>query len=118
MKKNRDLQNIYFFSKVKSWIYHLFKKEVCVESKAEHTNSSDIQSSQVKTTNNFFEEYKMKSDRRKYLLDLQNRFESRALLEKDISSEDQKDLETLYIEQIGELKRNIHSVEYKIKKYN
>ena len=50
--------------------------------------------------------------------DLQNRFESRALLEKDISSEDQKDLETLYIEQIGELKRNIHSVEYKIKKYN
>ena len=118
MKKNNDLQNVNIFSKVKSWIYHLLKKDVRAESKVECTNTSDIQSFQPKTTNNFFEEYKMKSDRRQYLLDLQKKFESKSVLEKDINSEDQKDLESLYMEQIDELKRNIHSVDYKIKKYS
>ena len=118
MKENNNLQNVNIFSKVKSWIYHLLKKAVRAESKVEYANTSDIQSSQLKTTNNLFEEYKMKSDRRQYLLDLQKKFESKLVLEKDINNEDQKDLESLYVEQINELKRNIRSVDYKIKKYN
>ncbi len=118
MKNSKDLESRNFVSKLKSWIYHLFKKDVCCEPSMDNEDLSNIQNSEVEATKNFLNEYKMKSDKRKYLLDLQKKFESKLILEKDINSEDQKALELLYMEQINELKRSISSVEYRIKKYN
>lgn len=63
-----------------------------------------------------FDEYRKKHERHKYLLQLQKRFESKMILESDMSKSDKAELEDLYIEQIADLKRKIKSVDVKVQK--
>ena len=65
---------------------------------------------------NTFDEYRKKSERHQYLLQLQNMFENKMILESDIGESDKADLEALYMEQISNLKRKIRTVESKIQK--
>ena len=66
-------------------------------------------------SNNFLDEYRLKNERRKYLIDLQKKYKSGVITENDMSREDLNDLINLYIEQNMELKRKIKSYEMKMK---
>ena len=66
-------------------------------------------------SNNFLDEYRLKNERRKYLIDLQKKYKSGVITENDMSKEDLNDLINLYIEQNMELKRKIKSYEMKMK---
>lgn len=102
------------FSKVKSWLHHLFHRtNNLIE---ESTVDAPVDNEKSTRINNFFEEYKLKNERRDYLLDLQKKYKAGIISEGDMNEQDRIDLENLYIEQNMELKRKIRSYDSKIKK--
>lgn len=101
------------FSKVKSWLRHLFHRtNNLIE---ESTVDAPIDNEKSTRINNFFEEYKLKNERRDYLLDLQKKYKAGIISEGDMNEQDRIDLENLYVEQNTELKRKIRSYDSKIK---
>ncbi len=102
------------FSKVKSWLYHLFHRTNNLI--GESTVDAPIDNEKNTNANNFFEEYKLKNKRREFLLDLQKKYKAGIISEIDMNEEDKNDLENLYIEQNTELKRKIRFYDSKISK--
>lgn len=116
-KRMKEHNNLEFnlLNKIKSWVYRLFHKSQQSISSSPLEQSVDSTAEKIKQ-DNFFDEYKLKNERRQYLLDLQKKYKAKEILEKDMSEEDKIDLENLYIEQNEELKRKIKSYDYKMKK--
>lgn len=114
MKEHNNLE-LNLLNKIKSWVYRLFHKSQQSISSSPLEQSVDSIAEKIKQ-DNFFDEYKLKNERRQYLLDLQKKYKAKEILEKDMSEEDRIDLENLYIEQNEELKRKIKSYDYKMKK--
>ena len=116
-KRMKEHNNLEFnlLNKIKSWVYRLFHKSQQSISSSPLEQSVDSTAEKIKQ-DNFFDEYKLKNERRQYLLDLQKKYKAKEILENDMSEEDKIDLENLYIEQNEELKRKIKSYDYKMKK--
>lgn len=113
-KENNDLETENLFLKIKSWLYHLFHKSNNLLKPNTSAVSKDLEKN-IKT-NSFFEEYKLKNEKREYLLDLQGKYKSGIITESDMNQEDINELENLYIEQNMDLKRKIRMYESKINK--
>lgn len=114
--QNNSLEKNNIFSKIKSWWYNIFHKTKKVEEETKVVQDTIANENNKNKERNIFDEYRKKNERHKYLLQLQNRYENKMILESDISEKDKTDLEALYIEQIGDLKRKIKSVDTKIQK--
>lgn len=112
-KENNSIDKINLLSKIKSWCYHLFH----LKGRNELTNNQE----DIVISNNIpelttFEKYRLQNERLQCLLKLQEDFEKGAIQEESINEKDKLDLESLYKEQINNLKRNIKNVEVKIQK--
>lgn len=112
MREHNDL-GANWIDKIKSWVYCLFHKPTQMISSSidEQLVNSTIEKAKE---NNFFDEYKQKNERQQYLLNLQRKYKSKEILEKDMSEEDRIDLENLYVEQNNELKRKIRSYDHEL----
>lgn len=106
-----------FWGKIKSWWYNIFHKSKKLDECLIQEDNNVNKSTSI-VEENIFDEYRRKTKRHNYLLQLQKRFENKIILENEISDVDKSDLEVLYIEQINNLKRNIRTVENKIQKLN
>ena len=107
-----------FFSNIKSWWYNIFHKSKKLDECSTKEEDNNANKSTSVEERNIFDEYRRKTEKHNYLLQLQKRFENKIILENEISDVDKSDLEVLYIEQINNLKRNIRTVENKIQKLN
>lgn len=120
MKNENDgLETNNLFFKVKSWLYNIFHKSQISESKSDKTESTSIVLNEQKDNNkpsNFFEDYREKTERRQYLLNLQRKYKNKEILEENMSDEDRIGLENIYAEQNAELKRRIKALDSKIAK--
>ena len=113
-KEDNRLEVSNLFLKIKSWLYHLFHKSNSLTDDNTTVTPKNLENN-IKT-NTFFEEYKLKNERREYLLNLQRKYKSGIITENNMSQEDRNDLENLYIEQNTELKRKIRTYDSKIEK--
>lgn len=111
--QNKSLEKNSVFSRIKSWWYNIFHKE---KKEINVIQNTVVVENNKREEINIFDEYKKKNERNKYLQKLQKKYEDKIILEKDMSERDKSDLETLYIEQISDLKRKIKSVDNKIQK--
>ncbi len=109
-EQNNSLRTNNIFSNIKTWFYNLFHKSKTNEVESIEGNNNISNEENVKPKD-YFAEYKEKSARRQYLLNLQRKYKNKEILEKD-----RIELENLYIEQNSELKREIRSFEAKINK--
>lgn len=114
MREHNDLESNWI-NKIKSWVHRLFHKSTQGISSSVNEQLVNSTIEKVKE-NDFFDEYKQKNERHQYLLNLQRKYKSKEILEKDISEKDRIDLENLYVEQNNELKRKIRSYDYEIEK--
>ena len=115
--QNNGLERKNLFFKIKSWLYNLFYKSSNInEENIGEPKEANQESITKNKEQNVFDEYRKMNERYQYLLQLQKRFENKNIHETDMNQNDKKDLEKLYIQQIGELKVNIGLVESKIKK--
>lgn len=102
------------FSRIKHWWYNVFHKSKKIEGNI--GNKQNTIASVSLEANNVFEDYRKKSERYRYLMQLQNKFENKLILESDINENDKVELETLYVDQINDLRRRIKNIESKIRK--
>lgn len=109
--QNNSLETNNIFSKIKSWWYNIFHK--AKKEKVYAVEDAIVSEKNKSEETNIFGEYRKKNERHKYLLQLQNRYENKMILESDISENDKTELEALYIEQINNLKRKVKTVESK-----
>ena len=114
--QNNSLEKNNIFSKIKSWWYNIFHK--AKKEKVNAVEDTVVSENNKSEESNIFDEYRKKNERHKYLLQLQNSYENKMILESDMSESDKTELEALYIEQIGDIKRKIKSVNTKIQKLN
>lgn len=114
--QNNNLKDRSIFSRIKSWWYNIFNKSKKIEEKID--NKQNTTANVSFEANNVFEGYRKKNERYKYLIQLQNKFENKLILESDISENDKVELETLYVNQINDLRRRIKNIESKIQKLN
>ena len=112
--QNNSLEKNNIFSKIKSWWYNIFHK--AKKEKVNAVEDTVVSGNNKSEERNIFDEYRRKNERRRYLLQLQNKYENKMILESEMSERDKNELESLYIEQIGDLKRKIKSVDTKIQK--
>ena len=72
--QNKSLEKNTIFSKIKSCIYNLFhkseKNKLSLKCDEDTTTTSNVLK-ENNTANKFFEEYKLKTERHQYLLNLQ-----------------------------------------------
>ena len=116
--QNNSLEKNNIFSKIKSWWYNIFHKTKKVEEEIKVVQDTIANENGKNEERNIFDEYRKKNERQKCLLQLQNRYENKMILESDMSESDKTELEALYIEQINNLKRKVKTVESKIQKIN
>lgn len=114
--QNNSLKKWNVFSRIKYWWYNIFRNSKKIEEKID--NKQNTTTSASLEGNNVLEEYRKKSERYKYLMQLQNKFENKLIFESDISENDKVELEALYVEQINDLRRKIKNTESKIQKLN
>lgn len=112
--QNKSLEKNSIFSKIKSWWYNLFHK--VKKEEVQVVQNVIVSENNKMEENNIFDEYRKKNERRRYLFQLQNKYENKMILESEMNENDKAELEVLYIEQIGDLKRKIKSVDTKIQK--
>lgn len=112
MREHNNLDSSWA-NKIKSWVYRLFHKSTQGISSSVNEQLVNSTIEKVKE-NDFFSEYKLKNERQQYLLNLQRKYKSKEILEKDISENDRIDLENLYVEQNNELKRKIRLYDYEL----
>lgn len=114
--QNNGLKDRSIFSGIKSWWYNIFHKSKKAEEKMD--NKQNATANVSFEANNVLEDYRKKNERYRYLIQLQNKFENKLIFESDISENDKLNLETLYLEQINDLRRKIKNIESKIQKLN
>lgn len=112
--QNNSLEKNNIFSKIKSWWYNIFHK--AKKEKINAVEDTVVSENNKSEERSIFDEDRKKNDRHRYLLQLQNKYENKMIVESDMSENDKAELEALYIEQIGDLKRKIKSVDTKIQK--
>lgn len=111
--KNNSMEKKNLFSTIKSWFYNLFHNSK--ENNDEKQNNK-IEKSTMHKEQNIFDEYRKKNERHQHLVQLQQKYENKEILEENMSIEDKADLEKLYEEEIIALKRKIRSFEIKLGK--
>lgn len=118
MKSNKSND---IFSNIKSWIYNLFHGSKMLEEKKENSKADETYNNSkndVTIKKTYFEEQIEKSERHAYLIELQKKYKNHLILEENMSDDDKKDLESLYITQNNELKRKIRTLNIKMLKNN
>ena len=116
--QNNSLKSNNLFSKVKAWLYNMFKRSQKNRTNFENTDQVNATTvNEIKVNNkpkNYFEECKEKNERRQYLLNLQTKYKNKEILEENMNEEDRTDLENIYMEQNMELKRKIRALDSEI----
>ena len=86
--ENNSLEKNNIFSKIKSWWYKIFHKSKKAEEKSSDNQDTSVGVNNQLEVKNTFDEYRKKNERRQYLMQLQNKFENKIILENDISESD------------------------------